>query len=110
MLETNPEMSQRVLSIELGISLGAVNFCINSLIEKGHIKTRSFRTSKRKRQYAYFLTPKGVAEKVSMTGRFLQRKLEEYDALKAEIASLQSEMDVGAEIAPQPRTQSRKTR
>jgi hypothetical protein len=33
-----------------------------------------------------------MAQKVAMTGRFLQRKLEEYEALKAEIEALQAEV------------------
>ena len=35
--------------------------------------------------YVYVLTPISVAEKAVITNRFLQRKMEEYDALKVEI-------------------------
>ena len=45
-----------------------------------------------KRVYAYLLTPKGIAEKAALTARFLRRKMDEYDALKAEIAQLQAEL------------------
>ena len=41
-LEANPDISQRQLASELGISLGKVNFCIKALIEKGtRIQLRS---------------------------------------------------------------------
>jgi hypothetical protein len=40
----------------------------------------------------YLLTPSGIAEKSALTSRFLKRKLEEYDALKAEIEALQTEI------------------
>ena len=34
-----------------------------------------------------------MAEKVGITQRFLQRKVEEYEALKSEIEALRSEVD-----------------
>lgn len=102
LLEGNPQMSQREMSRELGISLGAVNYCLNALVTKGQLKIRNFRGSDKKLRYAYVLTPKGVAEKARLTGRFLQRKLKEYDALKAEIESLQEEMELGADMTPAP--------
>ena len=42
-------------------------------------------------RYAYILTPKGAAEKAAVTGSFLQHKMREYEALKAEIEVLQHE-------------------
>lgn len=91
LLERNPSYSQRDIANELGISLGGVNFCLNALIEKGHIKISNFRASNNKLRYAYILTPKGLAEKTSLTSRFLQRKMREYEELKAEIASIRAE-------------------
>jgi len=88
-LEEEPELSQREIAQRLGISLGGVNYCLNALIEKGQVKVRNFRASNNKIRYAYILTPKGIADKTAMTGRFLQRKLAEYEALKAEIQALQ---------------------
>jgi hypothetical protein len=35
----------------------------------------------------------GIAEKVTLTTRFLSRKMEEYEALKLEIEALKSEVD-----------------
>ncbi len=101
-LDSNPQMSQRALSRELGISLGAVNYCLNAFVEKGLLKISNFRASNKKLAYAYVLTPKGVAEKTALTSRFLQRKLKEYDALKAEIESLQKDKELGADMGPAP--------
>ena len=42
-------------------------------------------------KYAYLLTPAGLAEKAALTGRFLKRKMAEYEALKAEIEALQAD-------------------
>jgi EPS-associated MarR family transcriptional regulator len=91
LLEVNPEISQREIARELGISLGKVNYCLKALIEKGQLKMKNFRNNKRKRAYAYILTPKGIEEKASVTARFLKRKLLEYEKLQAEIELLKLE-------------------
>ena len=52
---------------------------------------QNFKSNKRKLAYAYLLTPAGIAEKAALTQRFLTRKMEEYDALKAEIEQLKQE-------------------
>ena len=41
-LERNPEMSQRELSKELGVSLGKAHYILNSLIEVGLVKADNF--------------------------------------------------------------------
>lgn len=94
MLEDNPDCSQRDIARQLGVSLGAVNFCLNALIEKGHVKVNNFRAADNKLRYAYLLTPKGVSEKAALTSRFLRRKLREYEALKAEIEALRDDGQV----------------
>ena len=45
-----------------------------------------------KLRYAYFLTPAGLSEKAGLTGRFLARKMAEYEALTAEIEALRRDM------------------
>ncbi|QFS84841.1 MarR family protein (plasmid) [Roseivivax sp. THAF40] len=91
-VEQNPNVSQRELSDQLGVSLGIINYCLHGLVEKGHIKIRNFRASPNKLRYAYVLTPAGIAERVSLTKRFLKRRMAEYDALQAEIEALQEEL------------------
>jgi EPS-associated MarR family transcriptional regulator len=91
-LQDNPDLTQRELAKALGMSVGGLNYCLNALIEKGFVKMGNFQKSKNKFKYVYLLTPRGVAEKVALTSRFLKRKMEEYDALKVEIAALKAEM------------------
>ena len=88
LLEANPAMQQRELADELGVSLGKTNYCLRALLDKGMLKMHNFQSSRRKLAYAYLLTPKGISEKASLTGRFLQRKMDEYAVLTAEIESL----------------------
>ena len=89
LLEQKPDISQRDLAKALGVSLGGLNYLLKALMERGMVKAQNFSKSERKLAYAYLLTPQGLAEKTKLTARFLNRKMEEYDALKAEIDSLQ---------------------
>jgi len=91
LLHENPELTQRELGERVGISLGAVNYCLRALIERGLIKVENFTRSRNKSVYAYSLTPAGIAEKTLLTGRFLRRKIIEYEALRAEIEALNQE-------------------
>lgn len=91
LLEVQPEISQRELTMELGISLGKANFCLKGLIEIGLIKATNFRNSHNKLAYMYLLTPSGIEEKSIITLRFLKSKIQEYELLQAEIRLLMQE-------------------
>ena len=90
-LEQDSRSTQRQLSNSLGVSLGKVNYCIKSLIEKGFIKVNNFRNNKNKVQYSYLLTPRGIEKKAKLTLDFLRIKTQEYDALRQEIEGLEKE-------------------
>lgn len=102
LLQDNPDLTQRELAEKLGVSVGALNYCLKALIDKGWVKMHNFSQSKNKFGYVYLLTPRGVAEKAALTGRFLKRKLGEYDALKAEIAALRREVGDAVTRPPSP--------
>jgi EPS-associated MarR family transcriptional regulator len=93
LLEAHPRMSQRDVARELGISLGRVNYCLKSLMQKGWIKVSNFRNSRNKAAYIYLLTPRGIEAKAGVTMRFLQTKLEEYDALAADIERIRADVE-----------------
>jgi EPS-associated MarR family transcriptional regulator len=90
-LELEPDISQRALADRLGLSLGGLNYCLKALIDKGFVKLENFGNSRHKFGYAYILTTAGLSEKALLTGRFLKRKMREYESLKAEIESLRRE-------------------
>lgn len=92
LVDAKPEISQRELASELGISLGKANFCLKALIEVGLLKATNFRNSQNKLAYMYLLTPTGVEEKTKITLRFLKNKMQEYEALKLEINLLSQEI------------------
>ena len=93
MLQDNPDMTQREIAEKLGISTSGLNYCLKALIDKGWVKVQNFSQSKNKFGYIYVLTPQGLTEKKSLTSRFLKRKMQEYDALKVEIAALKGEVN-----------------
>src|SRR3569833_2026959 len=95
LIETEPGLSQRQIADRLGISLGKTNYCLKALTGKGAIKFANFKASKNKMGYVYVLTPKGVSRRLAMTQRFLQRKLNEYERLKAQIESLERTLPRG---------------
>jgi EPS-associated MarR family transcriptional regulator len=96
LLAEQPEISQRKLARELGVSLGRVNFCLKALVERGLVKANNFKNSNNKKAYMYFLTRRGITEKARATSRFLDRKVAEYEALQREIELLRRELGKGA--------------
>ena len=96
-LQDNPDLTQRELAEKLGVSVGGLNYCLNALIDKGWVKMQNFQNSKNKFKYVYLLTPQGIAEKVALTSRFLERKMQEYETLKSEIESLHQDVKSAGE-------------
>ena len=92
-LQENPDLTQRELAKQLGVSVSGLNYCLKALTEKGLVKMKNFANSKNKFGYVYVLTPSGVAEKAAITGRFLRRKMEEYEALRVEIEAVRLEIE-----------------
>jgi MarR family transcriptional regulator, temperature-dependent positive regulator of motility len=97
-LQNNPDITQRELAEEMGVSLGKINYCLQALIDKGLVKAKNFSKSENKHRYLYVLTPAGIESKARLTARFLQRKLEEYEALKLEIEEIQQDLVSQREI------------
>ena len=88
----NPKLTQRELASKLGLSLGGLNYCLRALIDKGFVKMENFKKAENKLKFVYLITPKGIKEKSKLTYRFLERKLQEYEVLKAEIDELKGLM------------------
>ena len=84
-IKKRPASTQRELASELGFSLGKINYCLKSLKKKGHIKLKNFQNNKNKINYAYILTPRGLAIKTKLTVNFMKRKMKEYDELAKEL-------------------------
>ena len=84
-IEARPDLTQRQLAEELGVSLGKAHYCIKALIDKGLVKMGNFSHNQKKLDYAYLLTPSGIKSKAMLTAYFLERKAAEYAMLKTEL-------------------------
>ncbi len=91
-IEAESAITQRDLSVKLGISLGKTNYLLRELTKKGLIKANNFSKNPEKlKKINYFLTKKGFNEKLRLTYHFFRRKEEEYGKLKQEWELLSSE-------------------
>ena len=93
LIHKNPDISQRQLSQQTGISLGSIHYCLKALIEKGWVKVESFKKNPNKSSYLYLLSPEGVLQKSKLAIDFLRRKQFEYNQLKLEIDRLTKEFE-----------------
>jgi EPS-associated MarR family transcriptional regulator len=91
LLESRPDIPQREIGKEVGVSLGTVNYCVKALIDKGHIMIANFKASKNKLSYVYVLTPDGITHRGRLAARFIERKVVQYEAMRAELDQLRSE-------------------
>jgi EPS-associated MarR family transcriptional regulator len=90
-IQTNPDISQRQLAEELGVSVGKVNYCLRALIDKGFVKAGNFKRNTDKLSYLYLLTPIGIEEKATLTANFLKRKIAEHEKITQEIEQLKQD-------------------
>jgi EPS-associated MarR family transcriptional regulator len=90
---STPEVSQRELSAELGISLGKVNYCLKALVAAGCVTMSKLATSKKRSvSHGYFLTSLGRREKITSILRFLEYKEKQAANLQKEIEDLKKEI------------------
>ena len=66
-VEENSAVTQRSIAGELGIALGLANAYLKRCVKKGFIKVSQVPANR----YAYYLTPKGFAEKSRLTAEYL---------------------------------------
>ncbi len=93
LIEATPDISQRELAREMGVSLGKTNYCLKALVTKGFVKLENFGRHRNKLAYAYLLTPAGIEEKARVTVSFLRRKEQEFETIKQEITRLREEVE-----------------
>ena len=99
LIDENSEMSSRQIADKVGIANGSAYYVLTALIEKGFVKLENFKNSQLKEQYAYLLTPRGIREKSLLTHRFIVRKRQEFNALRAEIESLEEEVGLAEDVS-----------
>ena len=83
-VEQDGGQSQRLLASELGIAVGLVNAYIKRCIKKGLVKVRQAPA----RRYAYYLTPRGFAEKSRLTVEYLSYSFSFFRQAKTDCSEL----------------------
>jgi DNA-binding MarR family transcriptional regulator len=83
-VEQERAQSQRHLASELGIALGLVNAYLKRCMKKGLVKVRQAPA----RRYAYYLTPKGFAEKSRLTVEYLSSSFSFFRHAKTDCSDL----------------------
>jgi DNA-binding MarR family transcriptional regulator len=79
-VERGGEQSQRRLASELGVALGLANAYLRRCVKKGLVKVRQAPA----RRYAYYLTPRGFAEKSRLTFEFMSHSFALFRRAKAD--------------------------
>lgn len=79
-VERDHVVSQSGLSRRLGIAVGLVNLLMKRVVSKGFVKVQKVPA----RRYAYYLTPKGFAEKSGLVARYLDESLDFFRKIRME--------------------------
>src|SRR6201984_742611 len=83
-VENDGEKSQRRIAAELGIALGLVNAYLKRCVKKGLVKVHDAPAHR----YAYYLTPRGFAEKSRLTVEYLSDSFSFFRQAKADCTNV----------------------
>jgi len=73
-IEGDSEVTQRHLASRPGVALGLANSYLKRCVKKGLIKIQQAPANR----YAYYLIPKGFAEKIRLTAEYLSLSFDFY--------------------------------
>jgi DNA-binding MarR family transcriptional regulator len=88
-IEENSAVTQRTVASELGIALGLANSYLKRCVRKGLIKVHQAPANR----YAYYLTPKGFAEKSRLTALYLASSFSFFRGARSQCAALMAECE-----------------
>jgi DNA-binding MarR family transcriptional regulator len=69
-IESNPDITEASLAMQLGVAVGTVNWHIKRLIAKGYVKIK--RAERKKLRY--IITPEGIALRAHLTIDYLEQQ------------------------------------
>lgn len=81
-LERGEVVTQMTLSKRLGVAVGLINALLKRAIHKGYVKTKAAPY----KRYAYYVTPKGFAEKSTLVAQYLNESLAFFRIAREEYA------------------------
>lgn len=83
-IDQNSDATQRDLSEYMGVSLGTINILMKKLVRKGLVKIERLQPNSVK----YFLTPRGIADKIERTYGYIVRTYRELAVLRTRLANI----------------------
>lgn len=86
-IERGEVVTQAALTRRIGVSIGLINALLRRAITKGYVKTRQVPY----KRYAYYLTPRGFAEKSRLVAEYLDRSFHLFRVARAEYADIYGE-------------------
>lgn len=89
-IERNSEHTQRSLAELLDVSLGKINYVLSGFVKIGAIQAKKVRDHHDKIRWRYYLTPKGMQEKIRLTQVYYDLLSREYDAVKQDLEAMSS--------------------
>jgi DNA-binding MarR family transcriptional regulator len=84
-IERNDTHTQRTLAGELDVSLGRINYILAGFTKIGFIQAKKVRDHHDKIRWRYYLTPKGVQEKVRLAHLYFDRLSKEYEMVREDL-------------------------
>ena len=88
-VERDAHTSQRGISRELDVALGLANAYLKRCVRKGLIKIKQVP----RRRYAYYLTPRGFAEKSRLAGEYFSASFTFFRRARAQMSELMADCD-----------------
>ena len=83
-IDNGEPVTQRTVASELGIALGLVNAYLRRCVKKGLVKMQTAPAHR----YAYYLTPKGFAEKSKLTASYLTHSFSFFRTARADCTAV----------------------
>ena len=87
-IETDPDVTQLSLAVQLGVAVGTVNWHLKRMIAKGYIKVK--RATRRKLRY--IITPEGIAFRARLTVDYIEQSLLLYRRTRQRVCELLMEV------------------
>ncbi|MCS7232286.1 MAG: winged helix-turn-helix transcriptional regulator [Elusimicrobiota bacterium] len=83
-ISKNPQINQRTIAQNVGLSLGLTNLIIKKLVKTGFVKIKQLNRKK----IEYILTPKGFAEKTKKTYNYILKTTEYFFNIYSKLKEL----------------------
>jgi DNA-binding MarR family transcriptional regulator len=83
-LEADPEITQADLAARVGVAVGTVNWYLKQWSQKGWLKVSQIG----RWRWQYILTPKGIAERTRLAGKYLDASMKIYRRTREQARSV----------------------